>query len=241
MLPNRERTGGEGRLSAGVERAAADSVSAIEECDRSGRYSYPAIADGRRNRDRLSKLRWVGAGHQSRAGVGGEVDLQHRVQLNAVRSDACLSMFEVEETHTLHLDGHIRRLEERSRRACLCIRDCGKNILDAGRNERADGRLEGKYIVTGGLITVRAIVIELLRRNAAQTAQIGANRQAGAGWSAGGRYFDRQQGIAGRIQGRGRGQSQARRLRRVAAAGIRGRYAVAWNGPNDDEIIDVVV
>src|SRR5947207_13545184 len=111
MRSNRQRTGGEGSLSAGVERAAANNVSAIEECDRSGRYSCPAIADGRRNRDRLSKLRWVGAGYQSRAGVGGEVDLQHRVELNAVRSDACLSVFEVEEADTLHLDWHICGLE----------------------------------------------------------------------------------------------------------------------------------
>src|SRR5437016_212385 len=123
MRSNRQRTGGEGSLSAGVERAAANNVSAIEECDRPGRYGCPAVADGRRNRDRLSKLRWVGAGHQSRAGVGGEVDLQHRVQFDTVRSDACLPVLEVEEADALHLDGNIRGLEERgSRKAAVKFR-----------------------------------------------------------------------------------------------------------------------
>src|SRR2546423_10764845 len=98
--------------SGSIESNVTDRCSVVEESNVAGGRGGAAIADGSRDCDWLSVLRWIGVGRQHRSGTVLEINLEHRMQFNAIRSNACLSVLEVEEPDTLYLDGNIGRLEE---------------------------------------------------------------------------------------------------------------------------------
>src|SRR5229473_2931978 len=122
------RTGGqrarrEYRRSGSVESNTAHRGPIVEESDVSGRRWRPAVADSGGDGHRLPELRWIGARRQNCSGVVLEVDLQHRMQFNAIRSNARLSVFKVEEGNSLYLDRNVGGLE---------VRGCGQARVEPG-------------------------------------------------------------------------------------------------------------
>src|SRR6266702_3789433 len=112
------RTGGqrarrEYRRSGSIESNTADRGPVVEEGDVSGRRCASTVADGGSDGHRLAELRWIDVRCQNCRGVVLEIDLEHRMQFNAIRSNARLSVFKVKEGDALDLDRNVGSLELR--------------------------------------------------------------------------------------------------------------------------------
>src|SRR6267378_8131609 len=115
MRTGEQGAGREYCRSGSIESDTADRGPVVEEGDVSGGRCAPSVADDSSDGHRPAVLRWIDARRQNCRGVVLEIDLEHRMQLNAIRSNARLSVFKVEEGDALDPDRNVGSLEDGGR------------------------------------------------------------------------------------------------------------------------------